>query len=157
MQEILLFSTPEDCAAAKANKITGRTPYRQIGASPAPLLAFLVANGFRNIQTVVQQLKRSYTKAHSTKQPVRTQAPFDYVEVMACPSGCLNGGAQLKEASLANVSEAYFSMPQRDILASEPSQALLAAMDPDTRHKNSHTTYRSVPKVDIINPSSLKW
>jgi iron only hydrogenase large subunit-like protein len=39
--------------------------------------------GFRNIQTVVRQLKRG-------------ACPYDYVEIMACPSGCLNGGGQPK-------------------------------------------------------------
>ncbi|CAH0394004.1 unnamed protein product [Bemisia tabaci] len=47
------------------------------------LLRFGIANGFRNIQNLVQKLKRK-------------KCPYDYVEVMACPSGCLNGGAQVR-------------------------------------------------------------
>lgn len=66
---------------------SGRTPYRQCGVTPKPLLVFLVANGFRNIQTIVQQLKRSYAKAHAKKSTLRDEIPFDYVEVMACPNG----------------------------------------------------------------------
>lgn len=27
--------------------------------------------------------------------------PYDYVEVMACPSGCMNGGGQLRATGLA--------------------------------------------------------
>lgn len=42
------------------------------------------AYGFRNIQNLVRKLKLSSGKK------------YDYVEVMACPSGCLNGGGQLK-------------------------------------------------------------
>lgn len=38
------------------------------------LLRFAIANGFRNIQNLVQKLKRG--KSH-----------YHYVEVMACPSG----------------------------------------------------------------------
>lgn len=38
------------------------------------LLTFAIANGFRNIQNLVQKLKRG-------------KCPYDYVEVMACPSG----------------------------------------------------------------------
>lgn len=38
------------------------------------VLRFAVANGFRNIQNLVQKLKRG-------------KSPFDYVEVMACPTG----------------------------------------------------------------------
>nr|XP_051686852.1 cytosolic iron-sulfur assembly component 3 [Oryctolagus cuniculus] len=47
------------------------------------LLRFALAYGFRNIQNVVQKLRRG-------------RCPYHYVEVMACPSGCLNGGGQLR-------------------------------------------------------------
>uniref|UniRef100_A0A8C0Q595 Cytosolic iron-sulfur assembly component 3 n=2 Tax=Canis lupus familiaris TaxID=9615 RepID=A0A8C0Q595_CANLF len=47
------------------------------------LLHFAAAYGFRNIQNLVQKLKRG-------------RCPYHYVEVMACPAGCLNGGGQLK-------------------------------------------------------------
>lgn len=40
------------------------------------LLQFAIANGFRNIQNLVQKMKRGKTNYH-------------YVEVMACPSGIL--------------------------------------------------------------------
>jgi len=53
------------------------------GAGGEPLLSFALAYGFRNIQNVVRNLKRGKSKYH-------------YVEVMACPSGCLNGGGQVK-------------------------------------------------------------
>ncbi len=46
--------------------------------------------GFRNIQNLVRKLKRG-------------NCSWDYVEVMACPSGCVNGGGQLR-APLANTS-----------------------------------------------------
>ena len=45
-------------------------------------LKFAIVNGFRNIQGLVRKMK--------TKK-----CTYDYVEVMACPSGCLNGGGQL--------------------------------------------------------------
>nr|XP_020742132.1 cytosolic Fe-S cluster assembly factor NARFL isoform X4 [Odocoileus virginianus texanus] len=47
------------------------------------LLHFAAAYGFRNIQNLVQKLKRG-------------RCPYHFVEVMACPAGCLNGGGQLK-------------------------------------------------------------
>eukprot|EP00948_MAST-09A_sp_MAST-9A-sp1_P001629 g1629.t1 len=47
---------------------------------------FAKAYGFRNIQSVVRKLKKSVGKS----------PPFHYVELMACPKGCLNGGAQIK-------------------------------------------------------------
>lgn len=45
-------------------------------------LQFAIYNGFRNIQGLVRKIKSN-------------KCNYDYVEVMACPSGCLNGGGQL--------------------------------------------------------------
>ena len=47
-------------------------------------LRFASVYGFRNIQALVQKMKRH-------------QCSYDYIEVMACPSGCLNGGGQPKQ------------------------------------------------------------
>ena len=45
-------------------------------------MRFALAYGFRNIQTVLRKIKQGLS-------------PYDYVEVMACPSGCINGGGQI--------------------------------------------------------------
>ncbi|BBN09827.1 cytosolic iron-sulfur assembly component 3 [Marchantia polymorpha subsp. ruderalis] len=47
------------------------------------VLRFALAYGFRNIQTVVRKIKTG-------------KFEYDFVEVMACPAGCLNGGGQIK-------------------------------------------------------------
>ena len=47
-----------------------------------PMLRFAYAYGFKSIQGVVRRVKRG-------------QPGYDYVEVMACPSGCLNGAGQM--------------------------------------------------------------
>ena len=44
-------------------------------------LRFALAYGFRNIQNFVQKIKKN-------------NCPYHYIEVMACPSGCLNGGGK---------------------------------------------------------------
>ncbi|RUP49901.1 cytosolic Fe-S cluster assembly factor narfl-like protein [Jimgerdemannia flammicorona] len=52
--------------------------------SPAvPVLQFAAAYGFRNIQNLVRKIKQG-------------KCAYHYVEVMACPGGCVNGGGQLK-------------------------------------------------------------
>ncbi|KAL1430261.1 hypothetical protein MTO96_015141 [Rhipicephalus appendiculatus] len=64
------------------------------------VLRFAIANGFRNIQNVVQKMKRA-------------KCPYHFIEIMACPAGCLNGGAQLRpedgdsRALLKRVEDAY--------------------------------------------------
>lgn len=47
------------------------------------LLKFALVYGFRNIQTLVRQIKSG-------------RCDIDYAEVMACPAGCLNGGGQIR-------------------------------------------------------------
>lgn len=59
--------------------------------------------GFRNIQNLVRKVQRE-TGAKSSRGRGRMrsmvtadqQHPYDYVEVMACPGGCVNGGGQLR-------------------------------------------------------------
>jgi iron only hydrogenase large subunit-like protein len=46
-------------------------------------LSFACAHGFRNIQNIVRKVKSG-------------KCSYDYVELMACPSGCLNGGGQVR-------------------------------------------------------------
>lgn len=56
------------------------------------LLRFATAYGLQNIQRVLQY-------APFSTLTTATQLPFDYVETMACPSGCPNGGGQIRSSS----------------------------------------------------------
>ena len=56
-------------------------------------LRFAICYGFRNIQNVVQKMKRK-------------KLGFDFVEIMACPSGCLNGGGQIRCEDVHNRAKA---------------------------------------------------
>ncbi|KXZ45175.1 hypothetical protein GPECTOR_57g465 [Gonium pectorale] len=55
----------------------------QAGSRPPAALRFARVYGFRNIQTLLRQVKMG-------------RCAYQYVEVMACPGGCLNGGGQIK-------------------------------------------------------------
>lgn len=100
--------------------------------------------GFRNIQNLVRKLKPARPSRMpggrpfgSARRPTGKSAGLDYayVEVMACPGGCTNGGGQIKvddqviidrktygekpgpqeqKAWLAEVDEAYFSADEPD-------------------------------------------
>jgi iron only hydrogenase large subunit-like protein len=54
------------------------------------VLRFAAAYGFRNIQTLVRKLRSK-------------RAAYHYVEVMACPGGCNNGGGQIRPAATSAV------------------------------------------------------
>jgi len=47
------------------------------------VLNFATVYGFRNIQNLVRKLKTG-------------KSPYHFVEIMACPGGCVNGGGQLQ-------------------------------------------------------------
>lgn len=104
--------------------------------------------GFRNIQNLVRKLKPIKPSRMPGARPVgsarrlgaKSSSPdYAYVEVMACPGGCTNGGGQIKiddpaisgrsevseakpglfeqKAWLAQVDEAYFSEEDNEAVA----------------------------------------
>lgn len=78
------------------------------------VLRFAIVNGFRHIQNLVQKMKRS-------------RCVYDFVEVMACPSGCINGGALLR--------------PMDETLSAESRHCHLSAVIDE---------YRSVSSSDCV-------
>jgi iron only hydrogenase large subunit-like protein len=53
-----------------------------------PVLHFATAYGFKNVQLILQSLSKTESSSLSSRG-------YDYVEIMACPSGCSNGGGQI--------------------------------------------------------------
>lgn len=117
------------------------------------VLKFAIANGFRNIQNLVQKLKRS-------------KSPYHYVEVMACPSGCLNGGAQVRPVAgesskelVTNLESMYSELklasPQQNKLAGALYSEWLDGKHSDKAHATLHTTYHAIEKTDIA--LNIKW
>lgn len=116
------------------------------------VLNFAIANGFRNIQNLVQKLKRGKSSYH-------------YVEVMACPSGCLNGGAQIRPGSgdsvremTAQLMDFYEKLPQSTVQNSDTDQIynqFLDGIDSDKADSLLHTTYHAVEKMNTA--LNIKW
>ena len=81
-----------------------------VGGSKRRELRFALAYGFRNIQTIVNRLKKrggGGRRAGASAESTPVVPPWHYVEVMACPSGCVNGGGQQPRAlASATVGEA---------------------------------------------------
>ncbi|KAK4040047.1 iron hydrogenase [Parachaetomium inaequale] len=117
--------------------------------------------GFRNIQNLVRKLKPAKASRMpggkpfgSARRPAGKSAGLEYayVEVMACPGGCTNGGGQIKvddqviidrkgfgekagpdeqKAWLAEVDEAYFSGDEPDSAqGTEDGRELVAGISP---------------------------
>eukprot|EP01033_Poteriospumella_lacustris_P006371 gene6371-4577_t len=150
--------------------------YLPAGSTAAPLsrpLKFARAYGFRNIQSLLMKLKRG-------------QLDVDLIEMMACPSGCNNGGGQLKNFSqwiapaesaakalpetigeskerVANVEALFhaplsFQQPERNPLVQFLyAPARLQAPASDVAVAILHTRFHAVPKLETVAPLAAKW
>jgi iron only hydrogenase large subunit-like protein len=147
----------------------GRNPdFREVTlADPttgAVLLRFAAAYGFRNIQNVMRKLKRG-------------KCPYDYVEIMACPSGCLNGGGQIRgeadgaapsikaqKALVSTLDTLYHD--DAETAVRDPADAPVARgvyeqflngdVGGDAARQHLHTQYHAVKKADV-NPLAIQW
>jgi len=116
------------------------------------LMTFAQAYGFRSIQNLISKMKRGKCK-------------YDYIEVMACPSGCLNGGGQIKSnegrekqnEKLENVKKFYNQLSTEynsDFLMQlfyRPTSQNNIVID---KEKDIYTNYHPIVKTDSI---SVKW
>lgn len=116
------------------------------------LLHFATAYGFRNIQNLVQKLKRG-------------RCPYHYVEVMACPSGCLNGGGQLKALDMSSKDllqqvESLYSMVRMETPEDVPGvqelyQQWLQGESSERASRLLHTQYHAIEKPS--SGLSIRW
>lgn len=117
------------------------------------LLTFAIVNGFRNIQNLVQKLKRG-------------KCTYDYVEVMACPCGCLNGGAQIRPLNniqpreLALKLESMYrglpqSNPEKNQVAQNLYKTWLGGEYTDKASALFHTQYHEIKKMNTA--LAIKW
>ncbi|KAI9808677.1 MAG: hypothetical protein M1825_003829 [Sarcosagium campestre] len=135
-----------------------------VGSPPSPTVIFKAARyyGFRNIQNLVRKLKPvkvSRLPGAATRRPPAGgataasrradagMADYGYVEVMACPGGCTNGGAQLRpeEVDALNPSAQTSNIPLQN-----RQKALLAQVDEAYFSDSSDTTVEPslIPPVD---------
>eukprot|EP00752_Nemacystus_decipiens_P011686 g10371.t1 len=133
---------------------------RRFNVNGQVVLRFAYAYGFRNIQSILAKARRG-------------KCPYHFVEVMACPSGCVNGGGQIKPKK----KEGPRDTRQR---VEKVSQVLRDGRVPRGPHDNPlvkavytdlvggapgksrarellHTSYHNVPKLELSNPHMSPW
>ncbi len=121
--------------------------------------------GFRNIQNLVRKLKpakKSRLPGGRASRPGGTPGmDYAYIEVMACPGGCTNGGGQIKvddipikpntamsqKEWLAKVDEAYYSMEESE----DESGDTTMTTDNDNLRPDNYGD-----KINGISPSYIK-
>jgi iron only hydrogenase large subunit-like protein len=119
------------------------------------------AYGFRNIQSLMLKMKKG-------------KCDLDLVEIMACPSGCNNGGGQLKvtasdKETSAEANSRILEVDQiySSIILANPINSPLAKFLYDNKNLGTpystlareilHTNYHNVPKLEEIAPLASKW
>lgn len=114
---------------------------------------FAIINGFRNIQTIVQRLKRNALK-------------YDYIEVMACPSGCINGGAQCKpnfghdQQSATDLVKSIYHQVKPVELSIDPNSREIQniyqklELEPKEIEKSLYTEFHPIPKMNNL---TVNW
>lgn len=128
------------------------TGVESAGIEPKISRRFAIVNGFRNIQTVVQRLKRNALR-------------YDYIEIMACPSGCINGGAQCKPnygqdraATIQSTQRLYKEVKQINLdigsnAVGDDLYARLKLNDAKDVDKMLYTDFHPVPKMQNLTVS----
>ena len=129
--------------------------------------------GFRNIQNLVRKLQpQKKSRLPGGRAGAKAGAAggrgagldFAYVEVMACPGGCTNGGGQIKvddmptkpetamsqKQWLSRVDEAYYSMSE-----SESEAEMDDAMETDS-DKEEGTTTEGKNRINGIDTTRVK-
>ncbi|XP_017073840.1 probable cytosolic Fe-S cluster assembly factor GE22682 [Drosophila eugracilis] len=118
------------------------------------VLKFAIANGFRNIQNLVQKLKRGKL------------VKYHFVEVMACPSGCINGGAQVRPTTGQHVRELTQQLEElyQKLPLSQPENSttkhiycdFLDGFQTEKSYELLHTSYHAVEN-QFGASLNIKW
>ncbi|KAK7918924.1 hypothetical protein WMY93_010208 [Mugilogobius chulae] len=120
------------------------------------LLQFAAVYGFRNIQTLVHRMKKG-------------RVPYQLVEVLSCPGGCLSGrgqaeseesGGRVDKALVQQMEEAYTSLPVR-LPELNPAvhrlyQDWLQGHDSPLSNALLHTGYRTINHAPS-QPPHMQW
>ncbi|XP_058476299.1 nuclear prelamin A recognition factor isoform X2 [Solea solea] len=119
------------------------------------LLHFAAVYGFRNIQTLVHRMRKG-------------RVPYQLVEVLSCPGGCLSGrgqaqsevGGRLDKALVQQMEDAYTSLPVR-LPEVNPNlhtlyQDWLQGQDSSQANTLLHTRIRSQGHIHT-QPPHMQW
>ena len=134
--------------------------YQEVTYEDLPL-KFVSAYGFQHIQNIIRKLKMQ-------------RCDYEYVELMACPSGCINGGGQIKPQQMGEGVDArqlldslelrLGSMDQKRVLAHEADdreiQSIIETICQDYQEQKwFETTFHPIDESDpmLQATKSLKW
>lgn len=140
--------------------------YTLIDDTGKALLVFAEAYGFRQITSLCQKLSPTVNRRRSTAKKVE----YNYVEVMACESGCINGGGQIRPPDGVSNKDWVHQVEQRylqeqEVVAGRQRYQEIIRwwtgsdttndVDDDLVKQKMRTTYNEIPP--LVNPLASKW
>ncbi|XP_069056396.1 nuclear prelamin A recognition factor isoform X2 [Pleurodeles waltl] len=149
-QKNVSFKEVEEVALETINKDFQEVTLEHNGGT---VLRFAAAYGFRNIQNMVLKLKKG-------------KFPYHFVEVLACPGGCLNGKGQAQtddgkpdRALLQQMEEIYTSipiqLPETNPHVQRLYQDWLEGSDSHKTKETLHTSYSTTSQTSTS--MDIKW
>ena len=110
------------------------------------LYKFLISYGLRNIQNIVRMIKSKKIR-------------YDYVEMMACPGGCINGAAQIRvektrDEIFNNLKKGFENLPDKKENISESINMINQIVDELKIDKNKFT--QTFKEADF-SKSDIDW
>jgi hypothetical protein len=152
-----------------AEAVLVKSPSDSENGEIVPLMKFARIYGFRNIQSVLLKMKRK-------------KCDYDYIEIMACPGGCVNGGGQIKEVEhespreISNRIQKTSSSLHSALVLRFPDESPLVRFlyglgsrindqslegicdEIDSPFQSYfHTQYHAIPKLETMAPLASKW
>lgn len=105
---------PDSTISIQRGRNTDVAEYSVLSPDGTPVFKAARYYGFRNIQNLVRRLKpaKPSRMPGASRRPGNARKPtggggsegdYAYVEVMACPGGCTNGGGQIKVGDVATL------------------------------------------------------
>jgi len=100
--EVSLYRHPDGSYSCHQSVDADLDADQDQGKRDEVVLKFATTYGFKNIQLVFQRSRNHVDVDGETKMSRwRGGSGYDFMEVMACPSGCLNGGGQISNTGHA--------------------------------------------------------
>jgi hypothetical protein len=107
---------PDSSISIQRGRNADVSEYTVLNSDGSPVFKAARYYGFRNIQNLVRRLKpvKASRMPGASRKPLGTsrkpaangtgnEGEYAYVEVMACPGGCTNGGGQIKIGDVATL------------------------------------------------------
>lgn len=150
---------------SKIETIPGRNAdvveYKVVSATGQPIFKAARYYGFRNIQNLVRKLKPARPSRIPGGKPIGggRKLEYEYVEVMACPGGCTNGGGQVEITIERDGKNVKPSPQEQKLLLAQVDEAYFSADESETQfHAVTEKGEGSIP-IDLvggISPSNIR-